>query len=265
MSEVTVDISHGIATITMNRPKSLNAITPEDYDKLANVLREVDKRDDVVATVWQATGRWFCAGTDVKQRSASGESVRDAFLGPVARSNLDTTNAMYSHSKILVAALNGPAMGIAAAFLGNFDLIYCMPDAWISTPFSLLAIVAEARSSVTFANRMGVAKATEALLFGRKVPADELLRCGFVNKIFPAQPVPDFHSAVRAHLLDQLDGLDPVAVLTSKKLIRQGLDERSNPDAAILRESYAQAERFASGRPKQQFQRIANKEIRHKL
>ncbi|KAK7693612.1 hypothetical protein QCA50_003181 [Cerrena zonata] len=112
-STVEVEISQGIATITFNRPRSLNAITTADYNAFAEALREIDKRDDVIATIWQAKGRWFCAGTDV---SGSGSllSVRETFMNRVARANTDTNRALYTHSKILIAALNGPVMGIAA-------------------------------------------------------------------------------------------------------------------------------------------------------
>ncbi|KAJ8700202.1 hypothetical protein PTI98_003250 [Pleurotus ostreatus] len=121
MSEVTLSVAQGIATITMNRPRSLNAITADDYDKLANTLREVDKREDVIATIWQATGKWFCAGTDVKSTGSKlvETTVRHALVNQVSKSHLDCGHAFASHSKILIAVLNGPAMGIAAGMCTN--------------------------------------------------------------------------------------------------------------------------------------------------
>jgi len=149
--------------------------------------------------------------------------------------------------------------------LGLFDFIYAMPNVWISTPFTFLGIVAEGGASASFANRMGVAKANEMLIWGKKKEAQELLDCGFINKIFPQQPVELFHKEVRQLLKAELEGLDPTAVLTAKKLIKAGLNDKNDFDAINLRESYAQAERFASGVPFAQFARIARKEIRHKL
>lgn len=264
---VNVEISQGIATITFNRPKSLNAITGEDYDAFAEALWAIDKREDVVVTIWQATGRMFCAGTDVGAGVSSGETntVRKTFLNRVTRANTDPTKALYSHSKILVAALNGPVFGIAAAYLGHFDFIYCVPEAYLSVPFTFLGIISEAGSSVTFARRMGVAKANEVLMFGKKMTAQELLDCGFVNKIFPSQPAEAFHATVRAHIQAELDSLETSAVLRVKQLIKTGFAESNDPDASNMRESYAQAERIASGVPNQRFAMIARKEIRHKL
>ncbi|KAH7930824.1 ClpP crotonase [Leucogyrophana mollusca] len=267
MSKIAVTVSHGIATITLNEPQRLNALSPEDYDIFANSLREIDQRDDVVVTVWQATGNWFCAGTNVKARQEKevGPTVRDQLLARVVQANTDCTRALYTHSKILVAALNGPVMGIAAAFLGNFDFIYSVPDAWLYVGFTFLGIIVEGGASVGFVNRMGLAKANEVLMFNSKKGAQELLECGFINKIFPSQSPESFHAAVREHLMSELDGLDRTAILTVKSLIRTGLKEKNDPDAVNLRESYAQAERFASGIPATRFGMIARKEIKHKL
>ncbi|KAF5357797.1 hypothetical protein D9756_001614 [Leucocoprinus leucothites] len=267
---ITVDISDGIGTIQLNRPGTLNALTPEDYDDLAKALREIDEREDALVTVLQATGKWFCAGTSVRSKSPekvqeSFGSVRKSLMNNVALTTLDCSKALYSHRKILVAALNGPVMGITAALLGLFDFIYAMPNMWMSTPFTFLGIVGEGGASASFANRMGIAKANEMLIWGKKKEAQELLDCGFINKIFPQQSVESFHKEVRSLLKAELEGLDPTAVLTAKKLIKAGLNDKNDFDAVNLRESYAQAERFASGVPYSQFARIAKKEIRHKL
>ena len=66
-------------------------------------------------------------------------------------------------------------------------------------------------------------------------------------------------------LLSELQGLDPTALLVVKKLLKAGLADKNDPDAVNLRESYAQAERFASGIPGERFRKIAAKEIKHKL
>jgi len=118
-SVMTLNVSEGIATITLNRPATLNALTTEDYDFLANKLREIDAIDEVLVTVWQAQGNWFCSGTDVKMPTTANIRVgdigtlRQAYLSTVANTTTDCGHALYSHRKILVAALNGPVMGMA--------------------------------------------------------------------------------------------------------------------------------------------------------
>ncbi|KAF6765163.1 ClpP/crotonase-like domain-containing protein [Ephemerocybe angulata] len=258
-STITLDISEHIATLTLNRPNTLNSLTRADYNFLANTLREIDANDD-----W--TGKWFCAGTDVKGRTPeeaveSLGNLRKSLRANVVDTTLDVGQALYTHRKILVAALNGPVL----AFLGYFDFIYALPHVWLATPFTFLGIVAEGGASVSFVNRMGLTMAKEVLIWGKKKKAQELLARGFINKIYPEQSVESFHTAVRNEILYDLEGLDPASILTVKSLIQAGLNEKNNMDGVNLRESYAQAARFASGVPAQQFARIARKEIKHKL
>ncbi|KAG6376109.1 ClpP/crotonase-like domain-containing protein [Boletus reticuloceps] len=218
-------------------------------------------------------------GTNVKDPKHVEPTVRDQLRSRVISANTDCTRALYTHSKILVAALNGPVM----AFLGNFDFIYALPQTWLYVGFPFLGIAVEGGASVSFVNRMGLAKANEVLLFNKKKNAQELLECGFIkydrisstltaynviffdSKIFPSQSTESFHAAVREHLLSELDGLDHSSVLAIKALLRAGLSEKNNPDAVNLRESYAQAERFVTGVPMIRFGMIARKEIQHKL
>lgn len=108
---------------------------------------------------------------------------------------------------------------------------------------------------------MGLAKANEVLLWGKKKDARELLACGFVklvlpsfhsyhgswylhSEIFPSQSDGEFRAAVRTRLLDELAGLDPTALLAIKKLIKAGLTDKNDPDAVNLRESYREWRRL---------------------
>jgi len=265
MAGVQVNIADGIATITFDRPQALNAITADDYEAFAEALLDIDKRPDVSATVWQATGRWFCSGTNVT--SKGGPSLTSELKGfqSQASQNTHVSRALYTHSKILIACLNGPVMGIAAGYLGYFDLIYAVENAWLAVPFTFLGLIAEAGSSVSFVNKVGLGKANEILLLGHKQTAQELLRINFIQKLFPPQPAESFHKVVREHIKQELEGLDPEALFKMKALIQAGINEKNNKDGVNLRESYAQVERFLSGTPGRQFQRLSNKEIRHKL
>ncbi|KAF8610772.1 ClpP crotonase [Ceratobasidium sp. AG-I] len=268
MSIPSLHVADGIATIQLNRPKSLNALTADDYEFLSETLREVDNMPDVLCTVLQASGRAFCSGTDVGARVEIPEdtkSLRRVALSRGLLSNSDLSDALSRHSKILVALINGPAVGIAAAMLGHFDFIYAMPQAWLSVPFPFIGLTTEQNASVTFVNRMGLAKANEALLWGGRLTAEELERNGFINKIFPAEDTPSFHKAAREYLLDRLDGLDPTALLSIKRMIQTATHEKNDPRAVNMRESLAQAERFAGGVPAKRFGQLARKEIRHRL
>lgn len=85
------------------------------------------------------------------------------------------------------------------------------------------------------------------------------------SAIFPESSVEEFHKSVKQRVTSELEGLVPEAVIKTKHLLRLGLREKNDMDSVLLREGYAQAERFVSGVPAERFAKIARKEIRHKL
>jgi peroxisomal 3,2-trans-enoyl-CoA isomerase len=127
------------------------------------------------------------------------EMLSRAYWVPkLVNNNVDVARAFYSHSKILVTALNGPVIGLSAALISHSDFIYAVSDAYLMTPFTSLGLVAEGGSSVAFVQRMGQGKANEALLLGRKIPVSELAQVGFVNKVFEGKG--NFREQVMEHL-----------------------------------------------------------------
>lgn len=124
--------------------------------------------DNIKITVVTARGDFWSAGADVKAvREGFGqvdEEARTAALRRLSETNLDLTRAVYRHSKILVAGLNGPAIGLSAALLGNFDFVYAVESAYIMTPFSRLSLVAEGGASLSFPRRMGIVKVSFAFV-----------------------------------------------------------------------------------------------------
>ena len=127
---------------------------------------------------------------------------------------------MIEHKKIIAVALNGPAVGIGAALLGQADFIYAVENAYLLTPFTNLSIPPELASTYMFAQRMGVAKANEALLMSKKIPAQELLSRGFVNKLYPNQPDASFLASVIHELKDRFEGIPHDNLLKTRALIR---------------------------------------------
>jgi len=258
---LTLEVTDGFAVITINQPKKKNALDIVGYKALASLVEAVDARDDVFVTVLTGRGDFFSAGADVKavRESASSDSVRTDTLARFAANNMNLARALYTHRKILVAALNGPAIGLSAAIIGWCDFVYAAENAYLLTPFSTLAIVAEGGASLSFPRRMGIAMANEALIMGKKLGAAELRANGFVNKIYPQSSDTVFITSVLTHLRERFADLK---CLITKKLIKSSLPD---PDPANLREVFAGAERFASGRPQEEFAKMAAKTKRHKL
>ena len=190
---------------------------------------------------------------------------RDILIDFVAN-NLEITNAFYTHPKILITALNGPAVGLSAALISLSDFIYAVPHVFLLTPFTSLGLVAEGGSSRAFIQRLGISKANEALIMSKRITVEELLQVGFVNKIFDTEKDEQekFLEEVLKEVEDRLgDHLNSDSLLEVKAMIRK--PERNIMDQQNLMEVFGGLERFAAGVPQEEFRKLASGEKRHKL
>ena len=208
------------------------------------------------------------SGADVSISRAAQEGVDPykQWLQSFVANNLNITQAFYTHPKILVTALNGPAVGLSAALIGFSDFIYAAPHTFILTPFSSLGLVAEGGASRGFVERMGIAKANEALIMSKRITSQELVQCGFVNHIFDTKPNEQekFLGLVLKEVDDKLgDHLVSDSLTKIKALIRK--PEREIMDAQGVAEVFGGLERFMSGVPQAEFAKIASGAKKHKL
>lgn len=195
-----------------------------------------------------------------------GAEVRRETLRTFVAQNLDITNAFYTHPKILITALNGPAIGLSAALISFSDFIYAAPHAFLLTPFTSLGLVAEGGASKSFVQRLGISKANEALIMSKRITAEEMLQVGFVNKIVPTgkNEQERFLEDVLCEVDDRLgDHLNSESLLRVKALIRK--PEREMLDGQTVAEVFGGLERFTAGIPQEEFRKMASGEKRHKL
>ncbi|KAI5283338.1 hypothetical protein KEM52_003415, partial [Ascosphaera acerosa] len=122
-------------------------------------------------------------GADTNADANTVIDPRRAVVQSFVANNLDITDTFNRHSKILVFALNGPAVGLSAAVVGFADFVYAAPHAFLLTPFASLGLVTEGGASVALVQRLGLSKANEALIMGRRIPCAELVATGFVNRV----------------------------------------------------------------------------------
>lgn len=270
---VTLTRKGRIAIITLNQPKKLNAMNQDAYYRLSCILQDVARMDDISITVLTGTGRFFSAGADVTSTrpgadtDAGKDQVRKEILQSFVSNNLDITRAFYAHPKILVTALNGPAVGLSAALIGFSDFVYATPHTFLLTPFSSLGLVTEGGSSIGFVQRLGISKANEALIMSKRITSEELLQTGFVNKIFKGKDQND-HEGFLRKVLDEVEDrlgehLNQESLVKIKELIRRPYTEMLEAQGA--REVMEGMARFASGAPQEEFRKIASGEKRHKL
>lgn len=183
--------------------------------------------------------------------------------------NIDVTRTFYNHPKILVVALNGPAVGLSAALIAFADFIYAAPHSFLLTPFSSLGLVAEGGSSRAFVERLGISKANEALIMSKRITCDELVATGFVNKVIEAPSKKQDDSAgflgkVLQEVEERLGAhLSQSSLLKIKELIRR--PEREILDRQNGLEAFMGLDRFLSGVPQEEFMKLATGQKKHKL
>lgn len=207
--------------------------------------------------------------TSARPDSGALSSARRELLRGFVANNVDITRKFYNHSKILVIALNGPAVGLSAALVAHADFIYAAPHAFILTPFSSLGLVAEGGASRAFVERLGISKANEALLMSKRITIDELVSTGFVNKVVTADSKKSDDSAgflknVLVEVEDRLGThLSQSSLVKIKELIRR--PERELLDRQNALEAFMGLERFMTGGPQEEFRKLASGEKKHKL
>lgn len=159
---------------------------------------------------------------------------------------------MIDHRKVLVLALNGPAVGGGAAwFPGISDIILASNTAWLQCPFSALGLVPENGSALSFAQHIGIHRANDFLMFGRKLTAQELLDWGMYNYVWDATGA-EFQAKVVEFLQDQLKVNDGKSMMEMKRL--QNAPIRDARMMAVVNAIDALAERFVDDAPKKRFE-----------
>ncbi|KAF2150598.1 peroxisomal d3,d2-enoyl-CoA isomerase [Myriangium duriaei CBS 260.36] len=265
---ITFETRGRIAIITLNLPKKLNALTQDLYYRIATLMHEIAERDDIKITILTGNGRFFSAGADVtisREAPDDGDAKRH-FLKSFVSNNLNITHAFYTHPKILIAALNGPAIGLSAALVAYADFIYAAPHTFLLTPFSSLGLVAEGGASTAFVQRLGISKANEALIMSKRLTIEELVHTGFVNKVINTKPGDtDAFMKEVLHEVDERLGthLNQDSLLKIKALIRR--PKKDENDSQLIQEVVGGLERFVAGVPQEEFRKIASGEKKHKL
>jgi enoyl-CoA hydratase/carnithine racemase len=214
---VRVEVAEGIATVTLNRPAALNAITTELAVALAEAFEPLGTDQSARAVVLAAAGeRAFCAGADLKQRAGFDDHgwfvQREAFrrgFAAVRRCPLPT-----------VAAVFGFALGGGTELALSCDLVVAAEDAVFGLPEVRLGLVPAGGGTQLLARRAGRSVAKDLVLTGRRVDAAEAHRLGLADRVVPRAELP---AAARA-LAAEIAGNSPVAVRAAKWALDVGAD-----------------------------------------
>ncbi len=181
--EIATEVRERIAIWSLARPERLNALTTSMLEELTSRAHALRVDPEVRALVITGQGtRAFCAGADLKERRTMSDAQVRAFLDAAGRAFL----ALDQLDRPVIAALNGAALGGGLELALACDLRVAAPGALLGLPEVALGIIPGAGGTQRLPRVVGLARATQMILTGEKIPAEEALRIGLVNRVAAA-------------------------------------------------------------------------------
>lgn len=215
--EIRYEVEGNVLTITLDRPDRLNAYTPTMQSELLEAFDEADADDDVRAVIVTGAGRGFCAGADLerggetfdwRERDSDGEVPRDGGGRLALR--------IFRSTKPVIAAINGPAVGVGITMTLPMDVRLAATGARIGFVFVRRGIVPEACSSWFLPRIVGISQAIEWVASGRVFDAEEALAGRLVRSVHsPADLLP----AARVLAEELTSSSAPVSVAVARRLM----------------------------------------------
>jgi enoyl-CoA hydratase/carnithine racemase len=215
--QIRYDVADGVLTITLDRPDRLNAWTPVMSRELIAAFDRADADDEVRAIVITGAGRAFCAGADLagggdtfdwRERQAGDEVPRD--------NGGQVTLRIFDSVKPVIAAINGPAVGVGATMTLPMDIRLAADDARVGFVFARRGIVPEACSSWFLPRVVGINQAMEWVATGRVLSAEEALAGGLVRSLHPSG---DLLDAARELGREIAENTAPVSVALARRML----------------------------------------------
>ena len=219
--QIRYEVADGVLTITLNRPDRLNAFTGTMANELIAAFDASDADDDVRVVIVTGEGRGFCAGADL---GGGGDTFDWSDVATDDESPRDTGGLVslriYDSLKPVIAAINGPAVGVGITMTLPMDVRLAAEGAKIGFVFARRGIVPEACSSWFLPRIVGISQAMEWVASGRVFTAEEALRGGLVRSVHaPGELLGAAHELAR----EIADNTAPVSVALARQLMWRGL------------------------------------------
>ncbi len=232
--QILYEVADFIATLTLNRPDKLNAWTPLMEGEVRDALTRADADDAVRVIVLTGAGRGFCAGADMQNLDAVAsdpEIVRKyeqrlaAGAASSQRTDIRTDfQKTYSYfpaiSKPIIAALNGPTVGLGLVISLYCDLRFSSDQAKFGTAFARRGLIAEHGISWLLPRLIGVANALDLLYSARLIESAEALRMGLISRVLPHA---GFLDEVRAYARELATNVSPRSLRVIKRQVYNAL------------------------------------------
>jgi len=202
LETVNVMVEQGAATVELNRPHALNAWNHQLGADLLSALSAVAQDDAIRAVVLTGAGRAFSSGADLKDVSGgqtTPEGRPDVYSTLTERYH-PIMRAVREMPKPVVAAVNGPAVGIGCSLALCCDLILAGEGAYFLLAFVNIGLVPDGGSSLFVPTRVGMARASELSMLGERLPAERALEWGLINRVVPDDALAEEVAALAARL-----------------------------------------------------------------
>ena len=178
---ILLEVTDGLAHVTLNRPERLNAINPEAAERWRDIGREIAERDDIGAVLFDAAGRAFCAGGDVREMGTTGGD------GSAIAAHADVIHAGHVYfrqsGKPIVAAVQGAVAGGGLGFMLCADVIVASDQASFASKYSDIGLTPDCGVSTLLPEAIGMRRALELTLTSRRLTASEALDWGLVTEV----------------------------------------------------------------------------------
>jgi 2-(1,2-epoxy-1,2-dihydrophenyl)acetyl-CoA isomerase len=247
-SHETVDLTTDgpAARILLNRPEALNAWNEQFGRDLLDAVTTVAEHDSLRALMITGAGRGFSSGADLKEQRSTTEAGLPDLSARLKEVYHPIITGLREMPKPVVAAVNGPAVGIGCSLALAADLIVAAESAYFLLAFVNIGLVPDGGSTAFLPARVGYARAAEMAMLGERVPAEQALDWGLINRVLP-----DDELEPAADVLLQLLAYGPTTSYAgSKRLLNRrmyaGLAEQLEAEADAQREQ-GQTKDFIEG------------------
>jgi enoyl-CoA hydratase/carnithine racemase len=229
-SSIGYDVQDHVATLTLNRPDKLNAVTPDMIDDLVAAFDRTDGDDAVRAVILTGAGRAFCAGADISGGAEAFSGRKLAREVPVAEGRQPLpprdgggllTLRMYRSLKPVIAAVNGASVGFGSTMTLAADIRLASTTARFGFVFARRGIVPEAASSFYLPRIVGISRALQWCFSGRLISAEEALAAGLVSAVHAPDALLD---AAREIAKEIVDNCSAIAIAVTRQMLWRGLE-----------------------------------------
>jgi 2-(1,2-epoxy-1,2-dihydrophenyl)acetyl-CoA isomerase len=244
---VKLEVEGGIGWIRLNRPEKMNAIGALTRRQLSEAIKQAERDDAVRVVVLTGTGRAFSSGADVTEMVGDGGMRTPEDVGDVLRTEyMPMLQRLRTMPKPVIAAMNGPAVGIGASFALACDIRIATPEAYLMEAFVNIGLAPDGGVSWLLPRLAGTGVAYEMFFTGKALSAADAHRLGVVNRVVPQDR---FEEEVR-DLATQLASQPRGAMAGAKRALNHALTstyEEAMEFESFLQEAQAASPEFAEG------------------